>query len=129
MKEYVWKRRPLPDGHTPHSLYWGWGLIAFGIAGFMVALTMSSEASETYSYDAIEAAEASVQSARVSAASGFMVSIGIGLSFLGAIVTELRRKAFEAALRAGEVHVIDMDAKTAPAVPIKDNTTNDTRAG
>lgn len=82
-----WDRPPLPTGHQGGGVIGGWLLICLGIAIVLYASTYELE--------------------------GFgLAMFGIGLSGLGIlsitislILREIRRIAFEAALRSGEVEI------------------------
>ena len=82
-----WERPPLPAGHQSGGMIGGWLLICLGIA---IALYASTYELESFG----------------------LAMFGIGVSGLGflsitisLILREIRRIAFEAALRSGEVEI------------------------
>jgi hypothetical protein len=93
-----WERPPLPAGHQGGGMIGGWLLICLGIAIALYASTYELE--------------------------GFgLVMFGIGISGLGIlsitislILREIRRIAFEAALRSGEVEIEERSLRRFPGI-------------
>lgn len=84
-----WKRPDLPEAHQGEGFGWGVGLL---VIGFLVALWGGS------------APEAGILWIAVGVGAG---NLGVLLMCLSLVLREIRRVAFEAAVRAGEVQEVD----------------------
>lgn len=103
MKRYRWNRPELPGGHEG----WGGALGMLFAIGGLIAIGMgigSSGNSSPYAGSGLWVA---------APFGGLAFSVGVVMMTVSVIVREIRRLAFEAALRAGEVEVIEPKRKPA----------------
>lgn len=91
MSVHVWKRPSLPGDHNSVAYIGGLALMGCGLLPLLAVFGSSNnspEALASFTY----------------AAAGF-IGTGFPLWLVGLVINELRRRAFEEALRSGEVQV------------------------
>lgn len=109
-----WKRPALPEDNKVNMTGIGVALMCLAFGGLVVGFIMLS-AAEPSRYNAASGTYFSGNDFGVSgwitvAVSSAFFSLGLIMACVGSIVAEIRRAAFEAAVRAGEVKASDSAA-------------------